>query len=276
MSDSFDLNAYLRRIGYDGDRAPTLQTLREIHRLHPQSIAFENLDPLLRRPMQLDAAWLQQKLVHNRRGGWCFEQNGLLRHALHALGFRTTGLAARVMWNVPEGTVTPRGHKLMLVHLDGERYVADVGFGGLTLTAPLRLEPDVEQPTPHESFRLVRADGLYVMQARVGGAWKPLYRFTLEEQHLPDYEVSSWFLCSHPRSHFLSSLIVARPAPEGRYALHNAGLTTYHRDGRVERRAIGDAAELREVLDGTFGITAPDGLEDAWERVIAPAAIAAA
>lgn len=276
MADSFDLDAYLRRIGYDGDRAPTLRTLREIHLAHAQHIPFENLDPLLRRPMQLDAAWLQHKLVHERRGGWCFEQNWLLRHALHALGFRTTGLAARVMWNMPEGTITPRGHKLMLVHLDEDAYVADVGFGGLTMTAPLRLEPDVEQPTPHEPFRLVRSDEFHVMQARIGDAWKPLYRFTLEEQQLPDYEVSSWFLCSHPRSHFLSGLIVARPAPEGRYALHNATLTTYHRDGRIERHTIGDAAELREVLDRTFGITAPDGLEDAWERVIAPAALAAA
>jgi len=275
MTTDFDLGAYLRRIGYDGERAPTLDVLRDIHRLHAQSIPFENLDPLLRRPMQLDAAWLQQKLVENSRGGWCFEQNHLLRHALHALGFRTTGLAARVMWNAPEGVVTPRGHMLMLVHLDGGPYVADVGFGGLTLTAPLRLEADVEQPTPHETFRLVRVDEAYVMQARIGEAWKPLYRFTLEEQHQPDYEVSSWFLSTHPRSHFLSGLIAARPAPEGRYALRNTTLTTHHRDGRTERREISDAAELREVLHGTFGIEAPEGLEDAWERVIAPAGLAA-
>lgn len=267
MTTDFDLDAYLRRIGYDGARAATLDVLREIHRLHAQRIPFENLDPLLRRPLELNAEWLQRKLVHAARGGWCFEQNALLRLALHALGFRTTGLAARVMWNVPDGVVTPRGHMLMLVHLDGGPYVADVGFGGLTLTAPLRLAPDVEQPTPHEPFRFLRADGAWVMQARIDGVWKPLYRFTLDEQHAPDYEVSSWYLSSHPRSHFLSGLMAARAAPEGRHALRNTTLTTHHRDGRTERRTLSTPAELREVLLGTFGIAAPDGLEEAWEMI---------
>lgn len=276
MTTPFDLDAYLRRIGYDGGRAPTLDTLRGIHQAHAQSIPFENLDPLLRRPMRLDGEWLRHKLVDDARGGWCFEQNHLLRGALTALGFRTTGLAARVMWNVPEGVVTARGHMLMLVHLDGGPYVADVGFGGLTLTAPLRLMSDVEQPTPHETFRLLGDGDGYVMQARIGDEWKPLYRFTLEEQHPPDYEVSSWFLSTNPRSHFLNGLIAARPAPEGRYALRNTTFTTHHRDGRTERRELTSAAEVREVLHGTFGIAAPDGLEDAFERIIAPAVAAAA
>lgn len=276
MTTPFDMDAYLRRIGYDGERAPTLDVLRAIHQLHAQSIPFENLDPLLRRPLQLDAEWLQQKLVRDVRGGWCFEQNHLLRAALTSLGFRTTGLAARVMWNVPEGMVTARGHMLLLVHLDGARYVADVGFGGLTLTAPLRLEADVEQLTPHETFRLAASGDGYAMQARLGEEWRTLYRFTLEEQHPPDYEVSSWYLSTHPRSHFLSGLIAARPAPDARHALRNTTLTTHHLDGRTERRELESAAELRQVLHDTFGIAAPDGLEDAFERVIAPAVMAAA
>jgi N-hydroxyarylamine O-acetyltransferase len=271
---SFDLDAYLRRIGYHGERAPTLQTLREIHRLHPQSIPFENLDPLLRRPVPLDAESLQQKLVRGGRGGWCFEQNHVLRAALDALGFRTTGLAARVRWNVPDGLVTARGHMLLLVEAEGERYVADVGFGGLTLTAPLRLVADVEQPTPHETFRLA-ADGdrAFVMQARIGGEWKPLYRFDLQEQHLPDYEVSSWYLSTHPRSHFLAGLIAARVEPDRRYALHNASLAVHHLGGDTERTVLGSAAELRGVLGDTFGITLPDGAEvdAALERLTAAA-----
>ncbi len=269
MTATFDIDAYLRRIGYEGDRAPTLDTLRVIHQLHAQGIAFENLDPLLRRPVRVDAEWVQEKLVHGARGGWCFEQNALLRHALDALGFRTTGLAARILWNLPEGTLLARGHMLMLVHVDGERYVADVGFGGLTLTAPLWLVADVEQPTPHETFRLVAQGDGYVMQARIGEEWKPLYRFTLDEAHPPDYEVSSWYLSTHPRSHFLGGLMVARPAPDGRHALRNTTLTTHHRDGRTERRTLASAAELREALHATFGIAAPDGLEDAFEMLSA-------
>jgi N-hydroxyarylamine O-acetyltransferase len=271
---SFDLDAYLRRIGYEGERAPTLQTLREIHRLHPRSIPFENLDPLLRRPVPLDAESLQQKLVHGGRGGWCFEQNHLLRAALDQLGFRTTGLAARVRWNVPQDVVTARGHMLLLVEAKGERYVADVGFGGLTLTAPLRLQADVEQQTPHETFRLAPDDaGGFIMQARIGDEWQALYRFDLQEQHLPDYEVSSWFLCTHPRSHFLAGLIAARTEDDRRYALRGNSLAVHHRDGRTERVAVGSAAELRGLLGDTFGIALPAGaeVEAALERVTAAA-----
>ena len=93
----FDLEAYLERIGYTGDRTPSLATLQAVHALHAQTIPFENLDPLLRRPVRLDVESLQQKLVHGGRGGWCFEQNLLLRHALEAMGFKVTGLAARVL-----------------------------------------------------------------------------------------------------------------------------------------------------------------------------------
>ena len=83
---SFDLDAYLGRIGYDGPRVPTLQTLRAIQRLHPQAIAFENLNPLLGLPVKLDILSLQEKLIRSRRGGYCFEHNGLLFQALRALG----------------------------------------------------------------------------------------------------------------------------------------------------------------------------------------------
>lgn len=269
---SFDLDGYLRRIGFQGERAPTLRTLREIHRLHPRSIPFENLDPLLRRPVPLDAESLQRKLVHGGRGGWCFEQNHLLRGALDALGFRTTGLAARVRWNMPAELVTPRGHMLLLVEAEGERYVADVGFGGLTLTAPLRLVADQEQPTPHETFRLVPdGDHAFFMQAHVGGEWKPLYRFDLLEQHTPDYEVSSWYLSTHPRSHFLSGLIAARVDEDRRYALHNASLAIHHLHGPTERTTLAGAAELRDVLGDVFGIAVPEGADPALERVAAAA-----
>src|SRR5471032_2344964 len=98
-----DLDAYFARIGYDGPRMATLETLRALHRLQPQVIAFENLDPLLGRPVRLDASSLEQKLVHGGRGGYCFEQNLLFAHALRAIGFKVTELAARVLWNVPAG-----------------------------------------------------------------------------------------------------------------------------------------------------------------------------
>ena len=114
-----DIDAYFERIGYTGDRAPTLDTLRAVHLRHAQTIAFENLNPLLKRPVRLDPASLEQKLIREGRGGYCFEQNLLLRHVLEALGFRVTGLIARVLWYTTE-TPTPRTHMVLRVEAEGE------------------------------------------------------------------------------------------------------------------------------------------------------------
>src|ERR1700721_1849966 len=105
MTPEFGLDAYFSRIGYSGGRLPTLETLRNIHLSHTETIPFENLNPLLGWPVHLDAASLQQKLIDDRRGGYCYEQNQLFRHAPEAVGFKVTGLAARVSWNTPEGVV---------------------------------------------------------------------------------------------------------------------------------------------------------------------------
>jgi N-hydroxyarylamine O-acetyltransferase len=265
-----DLDAYFARIGYAGSRTPTLETLRELHFLHPQAIAFENLDPLLGRSPGLDPASLERKLVHGGRGGYCYEQNLLFRHALEALGFRVTGLAARVLWNQPEGAVMPRTHMLLRVAAEGADYLADVGFGGQLPTAPLLLEAGVEQPTPHEPFRLVRVVGAFVLESLIRGAWKPLYRFDLQEQERADYEVANWYVSTHPNSHFVSGLLAARSAPGRRHGLRNNELTVHALDGGTERRVLGSAAELREVLEGVFGLRLPDapGLDAVLERLV--------
>jgi N-hydroxyarylamine O-acetyltransferase len=166
----FDLAAYLHRIGYIGATSPTLDTLGAIHRHHTRAIPFENLNPFLGWPVRLDIGSLQEKIVGSGRGGYCFEQNLLLTHALRAMGFSVVGLAARVLYNVPAGVVPARSHMLLRIALDGRAYVADVGFGGLTLTDPLRLEPGVEQTTSHEQFRLIAEGDEFVMQALVGGS----------------------------------------------------------------------------------------------------------
>ena len=257
---AFDLDAYLRRIAYDGPRAPTLDTLREVHRRHVAAIAFENLDPLLRRPIQLDAESLQRKLVAGGRGGWCYEQNNTLRHALEALGFRTTGLAARVVWNRPPDVVAPRTHMLLRIDLDGP-WIVDAGFGGVTLTGPIRLVPDAEQDTPNGPFRLVTVDGDFELQARLGDEWTPLYRFDLQAQQLADYALVNWYLSNHPQSHFLNGLMVARTDASGRYALRDNVFTVRHADGRVDARTLASPAELRAVLEAEFRLALPDGPE---------------
>lgn len=261
MTEDVDIDAYFTRIGYTGSRAPTLETLAGVHLRHPQAIAFENLDPLLKRPISLQPGALEGKLLRAGRGGWCFEQNLLLREVLQNLGFRVTGLAARVMWNAPEGTIRARSHMLLKVEGVGSgTYIADVGFGGLTLTAPLQLIPDVEQPTPHETFRLISGAGTdhYILQALVGEVWKPLYSFDLQAQHLIDYEVSSWHLEHHPESPFVNNLMAARVEPDRRYGLFNNRLSTHYLGGDTEQVTLPTAKDMRDVLERVLRIELPD------------------
>jgi N-hydroxyarylamine O-acetyltransferase len=267
---AIDPGAYFRRIGYEGERAPTLDVLRELHLRHAQTIPFENLNPLLRWPVRLDPASVEAKLVRGGRGGYCFEQNLLFRHALEAVGFRVAGLAARVLWYAPQ-SVTPRTHMLLRVEVEGESYLADVGFGSQTLTGPLRLLPEVAQETPHGRFRLRRLrESEFAMEAEILGEWRPLYRFDLGEHEAVDYEVANWYVSTCPASQFTQGLIAARPAPGRRCVLRNNDFGVHTAEG-TERRLLTGAAELREVLTDVFGIVLPDApeLEAVLERAAA-------
>jgi N-hydroxyarylamine O-acetyltransferase len=268
--EAFDLDAYLGRIGFRGEPRADLAALRSIVAAHAEAIAFENLDPFLGRPVRLDPASLQAKLVHGGRGGYCYEQNLLLTGALRALGYRTTGWAARVLWGRPDGApLGARTHMLVRVDLDEGPHIVDVGFGGLTLTGVLRLEVDTEQPTPHEPFRLIADHGDFLLQAEVGGAWRTLYRFDTTEQLRADYEVTSWYLSNHPQSHFVTGLMIARPAADRRYALAGRELAVHHLGGGSERRSLRSPRELMGVLEDDFllDLSGLPGLESALHRL---------
>jgi N-hydroxyarylamine O-acetyltransferase len=250
-----DLDAYLRRIGYEGDRRPTLDTLGEIVLRHVRSIAFENIDPFLRRPVRLDVPSLQSKLVSAGRGGYCFEHNSLLTHALDSLGYRTTGLVASVLWGRTPGPPPAPSHMLVRVDLAEGPFVVDVGFGGLTPTGPLRLEPGVEQATPHEPFRLTADGDDFLMQAKVGDSWQTLYRFGLEPQPLRVYEAANHRISTSLGSHFVTGLMASRPATEGRrYALRGRELTV-HRVGEKSVHRVADTpGDLLAALEDDFHI----------------------
>jgi N-hydroxyarylamine O-acetyltransferase len=259
MTDaSFDLDAYFARISYRGPIDASLDTLKALHRQHPQAIPFENMDPLLGIAVKLDLASLQDKIFARRRGGYCFEHNLILMHALKALGFEVSGLAARVLRGLPEDAITPRSHMLLRIELDGRTYIADVGFGGLTMTAPLLLEPGLEQQTPHETFRIIETSDHFRVQANVGGDWQTLHRFDMQPAHEVDYAVANYFVSTHPTSHFLSSVVAARALPDRRYALRNARLSTHHVGGRSEQREIATAAEFADILESQLDIIIPD------------------
>jgi N-hydroxyarylamine O-acetyltransferase len=264
-----DLSAYFKRIGYGGAATPTLATLRELHRLQPQAIAFENLDPLLKRPVRLDAASLEQKMLHGGRGGYCFEQNLLFAHVLRAIGFNVTELAARVLWNVPPGVSTPRVHMLLLVDIDGERYLTDAGFGGNVLTSPLLLDEAKVQATAHEPFQVIKDGEHYILQFKLRDDWVKLYRFDLSEQLLLDHEQGNWFVSTHPQSIFVNGLLAARAEPDRRYALGNNQLSVHVLNGATEKRTLTSVGEMRDALTDLFKLRLAglDGLDAALARL---------
>lgn len=266
-STAFDLDAYLARIGYDGPRAPSLGVLSALHALQPAAIPFENLDPLTNRPVLLDLASLQAKLVAGRRGGYCFELNALLRAALEALGFAVTPLIARVRWMAPpERPEGPNSHMLLRVDLAEGAYLADVGFGGHLVAAPLRLILDIEQQTPAALLRLKAEGSGLVQQTRLPSGWQDIYRFGLEPAQLAEYEVSNWYTSTHPASIFRNLLLAERLTPQARYSLMNQKLTE-RRGGEARERILADAGELGEVLDQVFGLTPPVSAAEIWDRL---------
>ena len=253
-----DLEAYFARIGYTGSRAPTLATLHALTAAHTQAIPFENLDVLLGRGISLDPEVLFDKLVRRRRGGYCFEQNGLFLRILEAMGFRVQPLGARVRIDRPRSETPPRTHMFLRVEIDGARWLTDVGVGGLSLTSAIRLDVQDEQPTPHEPRRIVREDGRWFHQARLGATWTDVYEFTYDDLPPIDREVANWFTSAHPGSHFKNRMVVARAAPEGRrLMLVNGELKIRGRDGRAEARPVASAEALLAVLDAEFGLRFP-------------------
>jgi len=261
MSFQPDLDAYFARIGYTGPRDPTLNVLNAIAVAHIQSIPFENLDVLLQRPISLDPADIFRKLVHNRRGGYCFEQNGLLLELLRTMGFRASPLSARVRWNRPSDVTPARTHVFLRVEIDGESWLMDVGVGGLSPTAAIRLDESGRvQATPHDRRRIVRDGGLLLHQVRIGEQWSDLYEFTMEEMPLIDREVANWYTSAHAQSYFRSNLLVARAAPEGvRLTLLNDEFSSRGSDGRSASQKLTSSEELLEVLAEHFGLHFPAG-----------------
>ncbi len=251
-----NLGAYLQRIGVADSPAPTLRCLEACHYGHVTHIPFENLDPLRGQPVSLALAAVEQKLVHAQRGGYCFEHNRLFAEALGQAGFSVTPLAARVVWNVPDGHTNPRTHMVLAVRCEGAEWLCDAGFGGGSLTAPLRLETGVEQATPHDTYRLRDCAEGFELAVRIGDQWRPMYRFDRQPQQPRDYDMANHWVQTHPESFFHSKLVAARAFAGGRYALDNIRFTTYSGDDRTVE-ALSDADALRAVLETRFGIRVP-------------------
>jgi arylamine N-acetyltransferase len=260
VTTGVDVAAYFGRIGYRGPTEPTLATLQALVAAHNQSIPFENLDPLLGIPVaDLTAPALMDKLVLRGRGGYCYEHNGLMGYVLEELGFRVERLAGRVVWMNTSGALPAQTHQVLSVTapaLDGP-YLVDVGFGGQTLTSPIRLAVGPVQQTRHEPYRIREHGEGCQLEAEIRGEWQPLYIFTTRPQPRIDLEVGSWYVSTHPNSHFVTGLTAALVTDDARWNLHGRNLAI-HRAGETERIRFDTAAQVLDALTDRFGINLAD------------------
>ena len=253
---------YLKKINFNGSYRADLSTLQSIHLLHPATIPFENLNPFLKIPVHLDIASLFHKMVYSSRGGYCLEQNLMLGHVLKHIGFKVRGIMARTLYNQPEGLLPFRGHMLLLVEVEGIPYIADVGFGALTLTSPLRLDLlHEEQETPHETFRMIPVASEFKVEAKIKEEWRPLYQISLHDTIQADYELTSWHHCNFPSSRFRNQVIITRTLSDRRITLFNDQYAIYQKDGSITKRSIENVKDMEEVMQNDFGIVLSDGVD---------------
>ncbi|MFI8343244.1 arylamine N-acetyltransferase [Streptomyces sp. NPDC085639] len=271
--DELDLDAYLARIGWAGgsgdegqprELRPDLDTLYAVHRAHTAAIAFESLDVLLGRPVALDLKSIEAKLVHDRRGGYCYEQNSLLAAALERIGFEVSGRGAR---NRTRGdSLLAVTHAVLVVTIEGEPWLCDAGFGHQGPREPLPLgRPGTEVRQGEWTYRVREEEnGVLVLCLLRGDTWRDLYAFSPQPYHPVDYVVLNHYSSSHPASSFVGRLVVQHPGDGVRRALVGRELTRLHPDGRAEQESVGPD-ELLAVLDREFDLRLPE--RDAAELV---------
>jgi N-hydroxyarylamine O-acetyltransferase len=246
-----DIDAYLRRIAYRGSPTPSPETLRDLHVAHLRAVPFENLSIHLGEPIVLDDDALFGKIVARRRGGFCYELNGLFAALLRALGFEVSMLSAGV--TNPAGRFGPEFDHMTLLVRCPDPWLADVGFGDGFLE-PLRLHAGEEQP---EGWRLSARRGRWLLsRALEGGAPRPRYRFTTIPRAYADYARMCAFHQRSPKSPFTRQRLCTIATAEGRVTLTGMRLLTSHGSSRAER-VLADEVEWTEVLRETFGIVLP-------------------
>lgn len=270
MSDApLDFDAYRRRIGFDGSEAPTLQTLAHLIERHAASIPFENIDVLAGRVPRLDVASLQTKFIERGRGGYCFEQNAFFLVVLTHLGFSVAGLEGRVRSGVPGDVVTARTHMAIRVTIEGEHFLADVGFGGLAPTGPLKLVAVEVQRDPLGSYRLLTVDEDLLLQCETREGWTDCYRLAPSLPHPIDYEMGNWFVATYPKAFLRQNLLVSRSTPRGRLTLFNDTLTLRGPElAPDEDRTLRTRSELADALAHEFGLRIDDGDLDTVAAVV--------
>ncbi|RZA06365.1 MAG: arylamine N-acetyltransferase [Proteobacteria bacterium] len=265
----FPREAYLAKINLTSAPPVTAEGLISLHRAQAMAIPFENIDPFLHQTVSLDALALEEKLLRRNRGGYCFELNGLFLAALNDFGFNARPLLARVLLgNASPGPCT---HQLSLVFVEGEYWIADVGFGGPGLRDPLRLRAGALRDGPREIRLREDAELGWVLEQRIGEEWGGIYAFSLDEAREMDREMGNFFSSQWPQSLFRRKLMAARFTPEGRVTLDDKFAKKYRADGAAEERTLSDPALLRFTLADWFKLEiSPATAREIFERLNPP------
>ena len=248
-----ETEAYLKRINYNGSLVPTTRSLRELQMAHLLAVPFENLSIHWGEPIVLADDALFEKVVERRRGGFCFELNGLFAALLRDLGFEVVMLSARVARG--EGSYTPEfDHMTLMVSL-AERWLVDVGFGD-TFREPLRLDDRSAQVQNGRAYLIAPDDDYLILKERQhGDEWQAQYRFNLQPYQYPDYVERCHYHQTSPESHFRQRRICTRATPKGRLTLSELRFITTTLSGERQERLLPNEEEYGKMLAKHFGIT---------------------
>ena len=249
------LRDYLRRLGLSAPSRGDAGTLAEMHAAHRRAFLFENLSIQTGGTIGLALADLERKFLDEGRGGYCFEHNTLFAAVLREAGFHASALLGRVRRGPPERWA--RTHMVLRVPIDGDVWLADVGFGGLGLLEPLMLRDGAMDEQGGFTYRLRRDGHLWVLSMRDAAAETDLYEFTEDPQTRWDIEVANHFTATHPESIFRKTLTIQRTAGDERTLLRSDTLTRY-RQGRMVEEAV-PREHLRDVVREEFAIELPEG-----------------
>ena len=247
-----DTNAYLERINYHGSLAPSAETLRELQLAHLLAVPFENLSIHAKHPIVLADEALFTKIVERRRGGFCYECNGLFASLLRALGFEVAMLSAEVA-NADGVFGPPFDHMTLMVSLE-QRWLVDVGFGD-SFSEPLLLDEPREQLQGSRAYQIVTDGSLFTVRQKIeDGEWKAQYRFTLQPHKYDDYAEMCRYHQTSPQSHFTQARICSLATEEGRITLSDMRLITTSTNNEKQERNLTSEAEYATILRECFGI----------------------
>ncbi|XP_029385151.1 arylamine N-acetyltransferase, pineal gland isozyme NAT-10-like [Echeneis naucrates] len=277
-----DLQRYLRRIGFVGPAEPSLEVLRSVHTCHLLSVPFENLTVHSGGRVRLQLPQLYEKIVVQRRGGFCFENNGLFSWLLSQLGFQVTLISGQVRNAITGRYGPPSDHLILMVTVQGRRWLADVGFGAPGFWTPLSLESSSPQEQGHRVYRFRKEQDLYFLEWQneenrgADGDWAEIYKFTLTPRKMEDFSEMCWYHQSSPCSIFFCKSLCTLPTPGGRltYIGHRLITTTFPNEGtgsvlETTTRALKDE-EIPVVLEEKFGIVLTSPLIPKDEEITPP------